>query len=301
MYDDNIDNPNRVMRFKLGRFGTDINNYQYGLRLYNSSGEETLITRDNGELWLKRELTVGDTTGLVGLSGLPASNQEESPIRIWAGSADKASAPFWVREDGTFTASKAYITGTIHATDGEFKGKIEAGSGTIGGWLIQKDSLSSGNMTLSSAKGDNPERINVNNKFIVTDDGTMKASAANITGTITAIGGKIGNMTIAQIEGMNGDVKNLKGDTSIITIEITSSSGNVSKKGQEFSTVLTAIGKHGNIPFTDEDYNNYTYKWESSTDSLTWTVIQGATTRIYTYSATLTDKLYLRCRFVEKS
>ena len=301
MYDDNIDNPNRVMRFKLGRFGTDINNYQYGLRLYNSSGEETLITRDNGELWLKRELTVGDTTGLVGLSGLPTSDQGESPIRIWAGSADKASAPFWVREDGTFTASKAYITGTIHATDGEFKGKIEAGSGTIGGWLIQKDSLSSGNMTLSSAKGDNPERINVNNEFIVTDDGTMKATAANITGTITALGGKIGNMTIAQIEGMSGDVKNLKGDTSIITIDITSSSGNVSKKGQEFSTVLTAIGKHGNIPFTDEDYNNYTYKWESSTDSLTWTAIQGATTRIYTYSATLTDKLYLRCRFVEKS
>lgn len=301
MYDDSSDNPNRVARFKLGRFGTDVNNYQYGLRLYNSDGAETLITRDSGELWLKRELTVGDSSGLVGLSGLPASGQGESPIRIWAGSANKGSAPFWVKEDGTFTASKAYITGTIHAIDGEFKGKIEAATGTIGGWTINESSLSSGNMILSSATGDNPARINVNNKFIVTDDGTMKATGADISGTITAVGGKIGNMTINQIENMGTDIDDLKGNTSVLTVEISSSSGTVSKKGQEFTTTLTAIGKRGNIPFTDEEYNQYTYVWEVSTDSVTWTAIQGATTRIYTYSATLTDKEYIRCRFISKS
>ena len=301
MYDDNSNNANRVMRFKLGRFGTDINNYQYGLRLYNSDGQETLITRDSGELWLKRELTVGNDSGLVGLSGLPASDQGESPIRIWAGSTNKVTAPFWVKEDGTFTASKAFITGTIHATDGEFKGKIEAESGSIGGWAINNNSLSSGNMILSSATGDNPPRINVNDKFIITDDGTMKATGADISGTITATGGKIGNMTINQIEGWGQDISDIKGDTSIVTVEITSSSGTVSKQGQEFSTTLTATGKRGNLPFPEEEYNNYTYIWEISTDSVTWTALEGATTRIYNYTATLTSKQYIRCRFVSKS
>ena len=85
MYDDDVTNPNRVARFKLGRFEQTTNNYSYGLRLYNANAQETLVTRDDGELWLQRELTVGQSNAQVGLSGLPASGQGESPIRFWAG------------------------------------------------------------------------------------------------------------------------------------------------------------------------------------------------------------------------
>jgi len=42
--------------------------------------------------------------------------------------------------------------GTIKATNGEFKGSIEADEGYIGGWAIDKDSISRGEVTLSASR-----------------------------------------------------------------------------------------------------------------------------------------------------
>ena len=292
MYDDDVTNPNRVARFKLGRFEQTTNNYSYGLRLYNANAQETLVTRDDGELWLQRELTVGQSNTQVGLSGLPASGQGESPIRFWAGASSdkKYKAPFWVREDGSFRATNAYIAGEIHATSGEFTGTIIANNGYIGGWKISDNALSSGNMTLSSVQGDNPERVNVNDKFVVLDDGTMKATGADISGTITATGGKIGNMTIEQVEDMAGDLNTL-------TIKIESSNGNMYNQTDTFTTTFTATGYKGNVPFTDEEYATYTIIWESSTNGVDWTTLQESANRFYSFEQQLTEKLMIRCRF----
>ncbi len=54
------------------------------------------------------------------------------------------SYPFVLRKDGWFQATKANITGEIHATSGDFTGKITANEGYIGGtsgWEISGQSL----------------------------------------------------------------------------------------------------------------------------------------------------------------
>lgn len=56
-------------------------------------------------------LTTGSGTTQAGMGGTQA---------FWAGSSTQASAPFRVGYDGTFVATSATITGTIHATGGEF-------------------------------------------------------------------------------------------------------------------------------------------------------------------------------------
>ena len=80
-------------------------------------------------------------------------------------------------------------------------GVLTANSGTIGGWSITKDTLSSGNLTLSSAGSNSADRriqVKVNNdeKFYVTNGGKLYAKEAEITGTVTATGGKIGGWKI---------------------------------------------------------------------------------------------------------
>lgn len=212
IYNGSADNANRVALVKLGRFGTD--NYEYGLRLYNTNKEETLITSNIGELWLKRTITVGSNTSTVGITGIGEridENEETgekyySPIRIWAGSEDKEAAPFSIREDGTLQATKATITGDsefygiIHATDGEFAGQISSSSGLIGGWTISQTGISNSSVQLLSTPADesnlNPVRIVAGEKaeFKVFNDGSIEASK-----------GKIGNLTI------NDDVNNKLG------------------------------------------------------------------------------------------
>lgn len=52
-------------------------------------------------------------------------------------------ANFVVTHGGRLIANEAIIRGTIYATDGEFSGKIIANSGTIGGFNIESDRLTS--------------------------------------------------------------------------------------------------------------------------------------------------------------
>ena len=72
-----------------------------------------------------------------------------SEARIFAGSSSKIplfkdSANFMVLEDGSLYAKAVDITGTIHATDGEFEGKIIAhNGGKIGDLEIQNGGLES--------------------------------------------------------------------------------------------------------------------------------------------------------------
>lgn len=175
----------------------------YGFRLYNDRGQETLITNNEGELWLKRTLTVGESaTGMVGITGEGIPSGLNDPIRIWAGSTAKMEAPFIVYESGKIKATSADITGTINATDGSFTGTISAKSGDIGGWVIEENALSSGNVKLSSvapSKDDpDPKRIEVGDTFYLTNDGKLYARGANIEGTITANAGFIGGWQIDQ-------------------------------------------------------------------------------------------------------
>ncbi len=75
--------------------------------------------------WVIAANTIKDTAGLVGFSNAVTGGDD---IRIWAGNATPASAPFYVTESGALVATSATISGSVTAT-----------SGTIGGFSIGAD------------------------------------------------------------------------------------------------------------------------------------------------------------------
>lgn len=85
--------------------------------------------------------------------------------------------------------------------------------------------------------------IDANSSFIVYEDGYMKATGGQFTGTIFATGGKIGNLEINQL------------DSITYRVEITSSKGTVIRDGTEIE--LTAHLYSG----TDEILEGLTYQW----------------------------------------
>ena len=147
---------------------------------------------------------------------------------------------------------------------------------------------------------------------VISGDGTLTASDANITGeihatsgefkgTITATGGKIGNLTIQSIENMSDTVNAIEGDKSIFRVEVDSSNGNLTYYNKQFTTMLTANAYIGNIPLTSAEYNNYNFQWEKSVDGNTWEVISGQTSRSWSYQNTFTEQQYIRCIMTKKS
>lgn len=233
----------------------------YGLRLYNKVEKDgtfdyvpTLISSEKGELWLKDTLRIGtekyndggietENPGIVGITGAgevkvnEITGELEYPIRFWAGDSRMDVAPFWVREDGSFSATK----------------------GAIGGWILGKDTLTSkdGNTTLSS-EGD--ERINVNDNFIVNKDGSIIAKQAEIHGAIYAESGKIGGFTVEEI------IDSAIGDPDKLTIVLSSSQGTVATTDDYYITRLNVTIYKGNTEFTEEEYAQYKYYWEYSTE-----------------------------------
>lgn len=104
--------------------------------------------------------------------------------------------------------------GNMTATNGNFSGTINSTSGTIGGWSIGANTISatnsSGNRVSLSNASDTYQNFLVvrtgagtsqnpyEYPFYVRGDGTMAASNATITGTITSTDGSIGGMNINQ-------------------------------------------------------------------------------------------------------
>ena len=65
--------------------------------------------------------------------------------------------------------------------------------------------------------------IDANNSFVVYEDGYMKANGGEFTGTIIATGGKIGQMTIGDVEGAIDNMNNIAETTK--RIELISKNG----------------------------------------------------------------------------
>ena len=113
--------------------------------------------------------------------------------------------------------------------------------------------LKLGYLSKTKPSTDIHETINMNNKFLVYEDGSMVATDGNFTGTINATGGKIGNMTIEQVE------------TSAYRVTIESDRGTVFVNGQEFGTItLTAHLYKG----AEEISSGLTYRWKRNGTNL---------------------------------
>ena len=113
--------------------------------------------------------------------------------------------------------------------------------------------LKLGYLSKTKPSTDIHETINMNDKFLVYEDGSMVATDGNFTGTINATGGKIGNMTIEQVE------------TSAYRVTIESDRGTVFVNGQEFGTItLTAHLYKG----AEEISSGLTYRWKRNGTNL---------------------------------
>jgi hypothetical protein len=140
--------------------------------------------------WVIEAGRMRDVAGVVGLSSVITAGDD---IRFWAGHATMASAPFRVTESGALVATMATISGSITAT-----------TGSIGGWIVDADSIKdvAGVVGLSSAitAGDDirfwaGDAIASSAPFRVTEAGALVATSATVTGVINATSGKFGTST----------------------------------------------------------------------------------------------------------
>lgn len=70
---------------------------------------------------------------------LNSSASEDSLYAMWAGDSDPASAPFYVKRDGTVFAKNGTFGGRIEATSGSFSGNLSAV--TVSGNIASKDDI----------------------------------------------------------------------------------------------------------------------------------------------------------------
>src|SRR5580765_3941209 len=116
---------------------------------WDKFGNLTVVGRATIAGWAisATQLSSGAGTNAVGLSTAVTGADD---VRIYAGSATPASAPFRVTESGVLFASNATITGNITANSGTFTGTINSVLGTIGGWVIGTTLLSATGVELRS-------------------------------------------------------------------------------------------------------------------------------------------------------
>lgn len=252
------ENTARKRRLQIG-----LENNQYGFRLYDGAGNPTMVTDESGQLWLRDKLLIGSGTSTSGLAATPRveNSSLSSPVRIWAGAqyANRESAPFRVLQDGTLYASNANITGHINATSGSFTGNIQATSGQIGGWTIANGELIAESNSTAAIK------IKDANGVATT---TIAPGNVNITGTINATGGKIGNVTIA----------NLQAAFTQLHGTIESSLGFVRMGSADFQPVLTAKLTQG---YTELPVANYNFVWQYKAGDV-WVAYPNSTTATLT-------------------
>lgn len=265
----------------LGRVSSE-EGYDYGLQLYDTEGNITLSALNGGELWLKKTILVGDPTQYKDKEGKTRAHQAgisgevwdvvhpEKSVRFWAGDNIRDEAPFRVLQDGSFFASNANISGIITATEGY-----------IGGWVIDGSSLRGNGITLTAGNSENNTIASIQVGDVssgtytsLTGDGKLKADGVEIKGTINASGGTIGNLHIADVNALGGDIDN-------ITIRI-STDDSLTYKTNTIATIgFTAKALRGNIPFSFNlekdgmvinEYSIYRLIWQYKYNSATeWT------------------------------
>jgi hypothetical protein len=134
---------------------------------------EATIGEIGGWTVAAEKLHAGSNTTYVELNADAASS-----YAIFAGDPTAASAPFSVTKSGALVATNATITGAITATSGSFTGSITSETGNIGGWAIGENSLSSGDITLSSVE--DAAQISIGENIVLNNDGSATIGVLEI-------------------------------------------------------------------------------------------------------------------------
>ncbi|GIM60062.1 hypothetical protein CAPN008_01120 [Capnocytophaga canis] len=118
----------------------EINNVNSITQKLSAKADFLSETKIDGNTVATGAMLVGNVLG--GNAGVNGSGLASTDVRFWAGSgfANRANAPFRVLDDGTMHATNAHISGTINA-----------GSGSIGGLIINQNSIG---VERDEAKGD---------------------------------------------------------------------------------------------------------------------------------------------------
>lgn len=193
-------------------------------------------------------LTLSDTVDIPesNIDSLGSYFKKDREFTVGTISSGHNSIGFQVSNKGLLTANNAIIYGTIYAKDGKFAGEIEAGSGKIGGWTINSDSLSGngkisgGSISGSSISGGS---INIKNKFKVGTDGKLTATGAELSGSFSCDGWILNGNRLAAVG--DGDVYIQSDGTVFLGMSNSSHSLHVSSvaAGLETDGVVNVWGK----------------------------------------------------------
>ena len=199
---------------------------------------------------------------------------------------------FYVTYGGKLYAKNADITGKITATSGSFTGSIEASSGQIGRYKISSTYLYTGEGSTEAGMGGNQAfwaGASASNSapFRVAYDGTLVATNATITGSITATSGTIGGCTISDgtLTIANANISSLNGSKLTGTV----AEARIDSALLRTSNLGTAIANLNLLNFTslNQTNSNGTVTIKGQFD------VSGATLGIRAYSTAsqLTDKI----------
>lgn len=199
--------------------GSDATNNYY---LYAGTDQNFIYIDSEGDIGIQADtfkLSAGSNDNYIYISDDPTSI---TYTKIDGTSATdnnillKLGKNFGVSNSGILYATNANITGKINATT------IKANDGSIGGWSIGATSLSSTNVTLSSAAGATSKAINVNSGvFYVQNNGYMYASSGviggwTISGSTLSGGGVTLNSSSGTVSG--GTIKGSAIDCTNFTV-----------------------------------------------------------------------------------
>ena len=221
-----VTDKNKIQRIKIGRFNKTLNrnqevvNSDYGIRLRNSNNDITLEAVDDGNLWLREMLYIGnqnDDTG-VRIGHNKEKVREGTDINeVFHAGEENSNKEFIVYEDGFMKASGAEFEGTINATGGIIGvltiEEVFGNNSSAANFLMNADGFwasisnaklefNENGLTIKNAgleiKNNKDESILSMNEetgdLIIT--GTINANDGYFSGTINAEQGEIGGFLI---------------------------------------------------------------------------------------------------------
>lgn len=232
----------------------------YGIRISDGSGNPVMETGSDGNLWLQNSLYLGTTAS------------------------------------GNYLASIGYLPLQTAAA-----GQITWGTGSS---AVNLDTR-----TITGTSDKIHRVVNVNNKFVVWEDGTIYARDGFFQGTIhatdgyfegeiIATAGRIGNVTIGEINAIPSQISNLDNTVETLkNLEITSNQGYTftveDGAATPASIVLNAVAYGFSI---DEAFY---LTWYGSTDLTSWTNYGTGYSKTFSYNSLLsifdvTNAYYIR-------
>lgn len=187
----------------------------------------------------------------------------------------------------------------------EVVGKITAQSGEIGGWTISTNEIYKGSAGINAGSGYTKASLvttgtsavrfyagngnRADGKFVVLDDGSLYASAANIEGTITATSGVFSNCTIDDSCTINGTITANKICANEGAYDTYSATGDISFVGGTSTSIAQYIMRVTNAQNTRKKAYMCVYDVQGSMNAAMSTISTNSSGYLTTTSVSIVD------------